>query len=118
MSVPEVGLIADIGATTARFALVQADGSMTPPRVHALNDYPSISHAIDAYLAEESPPATPIRHHWYFGRSYAISPWPGLYGRTSVLAHTFSGARSARFHWVGEGRIRGGFCTHPWPFWP
>jgi glucokinase len=28
MSVPEVGLIGDIGATNARFALVQADGSM------------------------------------------------------------------------------------------
>jgi glucokinase len=31
MSVPELGLIGDIGATNARFALVQADGSMTPP---------------------------------------------------------------------------------------
>jgi glucokinase len=59
MSVPELGLIGDIGATNARFALIQADGSMTPPRVHALNDYPSISHAIDGYLAEESPPARP-----------------------------------------------------------
>jgi len=27
MSVPEVGLIGDIGATNARFALVQADGT-------------------------------------------------------------------------------------------
>jgi glucokinase len=59
MGVPEVGLIGDIGATNARFALVQDDGSMTPARVYALNDYPSLSDAIDAYLAEESPPTRP-----------------------------------------------------------
>ena len=59
MNMPEVGLIGDIGATNARFALVQPDGATTPPRVYALNDYPSLSDAIDAYLAEESPPARP-----------------------------------------------------------
>ena len=59
MSVAEVGLIGDIGATNARFALVHPNGSMTPARVYALNDYPSISDAIDKYLAEQSPPAKP-----------------------------------------------------------
>ena len=59
MNMPEVGLIGDIGATNARFALVQPDGATTPPRVYALNDYPSVSDAIDAYLAEEAPAARP-----------------------------------------------------------
>jgi hypothetical protein len=42
MSGPEIGLIGDIGATNARFALVQPDGSATPARVYALDDYPSL----------------------------------------------------------------------------
>lgn len=53
MSVPQVGLVGDIGATNARFALVQPDGSMTPARAYALNDYPSLTDALHAYLAEE-----------------------------------------------------------------
>jgi glucokinase len=59
MSVAEVGLVGDIGATNARFALVHRNGSTTPARIYALNDYPSISDAIDKYLGEESPPANP-----------------------------------------------------------
>lgn len=58
---PGVGLIADIGATHARFALVQPDGRITPARVYATSDYPSLAAAIEAYLAEESPPARPAR---------------------------------------------------------
>jgi glucokinase len=58
MSVAEVSLIGDIGATNARFALIRPNGSTTP-RIYALNDYPSISDAIDKYLAEESPAAKP-----------------------------------------------------------
>lgn len=62
-SVPEVGvgLIGDIGATNARFALVQPDGATSSARVNALNDYASLSDAIDAYLTEESPPVRPVQ---------------------------------------------------------
>ena len=59
MSAPELGLIGDVGATNARFALVQPDGTTTAARVYALNDYPSLTGAITAYLAEESPFARP-----------------------------------------------------------
>lgn len=54
MSLADVSLIGDIGATNARFALVQPDGSTTTPRVYTLNHYPSLASAIDAYLAEQS----------------------------------------------------------------
>jgi glucokinase len=36
MSVPEVGLMGDIGATNARFALVQADASMGDLQIPSL----------------------------------------------------------------------------------
>jgi glucokinase len=56
-----VGLIADIGATNTRFALVQPDGTTTAARVYALNDYASLREAIDAYLTEEAPPTRPVQ---------------------------------------------------------
>lgn len=54
-----VGLIGDIGATNARFALVLPGGKTTPVRVCALDDYPSLAAALDAYLIEQSPAARP-----------------------------------------------------------
>jgi glucokinase len=50
-----VGLIGDIGATTARFALVFPGGKTTTARVCALEDHCSLADAVDAYLAEQSP---------------------------------------------------------------
>jgi len=55
----EVGLVADIGATNARFAVVKEDGTTTAPRVYALDDYPSLFDALDAYFADESPTVRP-----------------------------------------------------------
>jgi glucokinase len=49
-----VGLIGDIGATNARFALVFPGGKTTKARVCALDDYPSLADALDAYLTEQS----------------------------------------------------------------
>jgi len=54
-----VGLIGDIGATNARFALVLPGGKATPARVCALDDYPSLADALDAYLIEQSPAVRP-----------------------------------------------------------
>lgn len=59
MSAPELGLIGDVGATNARFALVHPDGTTTAARVYGLNDYLSLTEVIGAYLAEESPSARP-----------------------------------------------------------
>ena len=62
MSAPDVGvgLIGDIGATNARFALVLPGGKTVQPRVCALDDYSSLTDAIDAYLIEQSPAVRPI----------------------------------------------------------
>ncbi len=46
-------LIADIGATNARFAVVSPGGGLQRPRVLACEDYPTIHGAIAAYLADE-----------------------------------------------------------------
>jgi glucokinase len=59
MSAPETGLVGDIGATNARFALVRPDGTATPPRAYVLDDYRSLISAVDAYLTDEAPPERP-----------------------------------------------------------
>ena len=55
----EIGLIGDIGATNARFALVEPGGGTTNARLYALNDFSSLAEALDAYLKEQTPPAVP-----------------------------------------------------------
>jgi glucokinase len=54
-----VGLIGDIGATNARFALVFPGGKTTMARVYALDDFASLADALAAYLAEQSPATRP-----------------------------------------------------------
>lgn len=54
MSATAAGLIADIGATNTRLALVQPGSAMTHPRLMATDDYASLADAIDAYLAAEN----------------------------------------------------------------
>jgi glucokinase len=61
MRASEAGLIGDIGATNARFALVQPNGNTTRSRTYKTNDYPSLTDAIDAYFSDESPPARPTQ---------------------------------------------------------
>ena len=99
MSVPELGLIGDVGATNARFALIQADGSMTPPRVYALNDYPSISHAIDTFLAEESPPARP-------GHAVLAVAAPITGDQVTLTNHAWTFSIEALRRYVGLKRLR------------
>ena len=48
-------LIADIGATNARFAVLSPGGGLQRPRVLACEDYPTIHDAIAAYLDSELP---------------------------------------------------------------
>ena len=48
-------LIADVGATNMRLALVGAEGDVSRVRVLACEDYPSIHRAIAAYLDDELP---------------------------------------------------------------
>ena len=54
-----VGLIGDIGATNARFALVSPHGKATAARVYALTDFESLGDLIDTYLQQEAPPILP-----------------------------------------------------------
>jgi glucokinase len=48
-----LGIVGDIGATNARFALVGEDGRAVRTRVYAVDDYPSLGDAAAAYLAAE-----------------------------------------------------------------
>jgi glucokinase len=48
-----VSLIADVGATNARFALLGTAGEIERVRVLACADYPSIEDAIEVYLGQE-----------------------------------------------------------------
>ena len=57
----ELGLLGDIGATNARFALVRPDGGISIARVYALDDYSSLFEVLDAFLREEQPPVRPNR---------------------------------------------------------
>lgn len=49
-----IGLIGDIGATNARFALVGPERRIARIRVLATGDFPGIAEAIDGYLAAEA----------------------------------------------------------------
>jgi glucokinase len=60
MSVPATGLIADIGATNTRLALVEG-GAVARARLFATDDFASLAEAIDAYLAAEKPARRPNR---------------------------------------------------------
>lgn len=46
------GLIADIGGTNARFAFVNKDGTVSDIDIFSCQDYPSLTHAAQAYLAK------------------------------------------------------------------
>jgi glucokinase len=61
MNAPETGLVGDIGATNARFALVWPDGTTSTPRAYVLDDHSSLVGAIDAYLTDEAPLARPVQ---------------------------------------------------------
>lgn len=58
---PGLGLIADIGGTNARFALVGPDGVAHDSRTLLCVDYEGPAAAARAYLAEVRPPAAPVR---------------------------------------------------------
>jgi glucokinase len=56
-----LGLIGDIGATNARFALVQRPHRISAPRVVPTDAYAGIGEAIAAFLADERPAGPPTR---------------------------------------------------------
>lgn len=59
MSAAATGLIADIGATNTRLALVDADGIVARTRVMATDDFASLGDAIESYLGTETLPQKP-----------------------------------------------------------
>ena len=54
-------LVADIGGTNARFALLGARGAPTRLRVLACDNYANLGDAVEAYLAAVSPKTRPER---------------------------------------------------------
>jgi glucokinase len=56
-----LGLIGDIGATNARFALVERGKRISAPRVLPTDEYAGIGEAIAAFLADERPASPPAR---------------------------------------------------------
>ncbi|MHC4410987.1 MAG: glucokinase, partial [Planctomycetota bacterium] len=61
MSPAKPALIADIGGTNARFALVGADGTWAGTRILACADHPGLAAAATAYLDLERPDPAPDR---------------------------------------------------------
>ena len=59
MSATATGLIADIGATNTRLAMVEPGGAVTHLRAFSTDDFVSLADAIEAYLAAENPPVRP-----------------------------------------------------------
>lgn len=55
------GLVTDIGATNARFALVEPGGAISHMRVLATDDFATLSDALEAYLSAEALPQRPTR---------------------------------------------------------
>ena len=49
-STAEIGLVGDIGATNARFALVDATGRVGEPRAYRLERHHSIEEMLDDFL--------------------------------------------------------------------
>jgi glucokinase len=99
ISVPEVGLIGDVGATNARFALVQPDGSVSPARSYSLNDYSSLIDAIDKYLAEEMPSLRPAQ------AVLAVAS-PALGDQVTFTNHAWTFSIDALCQHVGLKRLR------------
>jgi glucokinase len=60
MNATASGLIADIGATNTRLALVEPGGAVARMRVMATDDFASLGEAVEAYLAAETPPQKPV----------------------------------------------------------
>ena len=52
MNTTDWGLVGDIGATYARFALVEPDGTLTKMRAIPCSDYATVGDVLAAYLGE------------------------------------------------------------------
>jgi glucokinase len=84
-----VSLIADVGATNARFALLDAKGDIGSIRVLTGEDYPSLEKAIQAYLDED--------------RSFSAVSGQRLQAAALAIAGPVSGQQVA-------------LTNHPWSF--
>jgi glucokinase len=92
-----VSLIADVGATNARFALLGTTGQIERVRVLACADYPTIEAAIEAYYGQE-PALTPSESQRPRAAALAIAG-PITGDRVAMTNHPWSFA-------IGELRRR------------
>lgn len=56
-----ISLVADIGATNARFGLLDGDGAIIHSAILACADHPTLEDAAEAYLGTTAPAAAPVR---------------------------------------------------------
>ncbi len=54
MAMQELGLVADIGGTNTRLALVEPGGAVTRVRVFATDESPNLADMIESYIADEA----------------------------------------------------------------
>ncbi|MCC7412580.1 MAG: glucokinase [Gammaproteobacteria bacterium] len=84
-------LVADIGATNVRFALVEPGGVPEHPRAMAITDYPGIGPAAHAYLQQHAGPRRPR-----YGAFAVAAPVDGDRVRMTNIEREFSIAQLAR----------------------
>jgi glucokinase len=117
-------LIADIGGTNARFALVEPDGTVRDERHLLVRDYPDPAAAIEAYLGRDSVAEAVIAVATFVERdeiSFTNSPWrfsvAGLKARLGLRAlaviNDFVAQALAMPHLAGELEQMGGGAAEP-----
>lgn len=94
-----ISLLADIGGTNVRFALLQPDGSVTDSLVLQCADYPHVNDAIAAYYARVKPAENPLTAAFAVAAppddvfiKFVNQPWE-FYLRDVKERHGFTGFR-------------------------
>ena len=96
--ITEIWLVADIGATNARFGLVSPKGAILHTRTLAVANHPSIADAITAYLDEHGTLPTP--------RQAALAIASAITGdRVAMTNHPWSFSISALRTQLGLARL-------------
>jgi hypothetical protein len=75
VKISEIGLVGDIRATNARFALALPDGSVTPTRSYVSHDFSSLGEAVEKYLGDEAPPERPSQAALAVAYSPDLAQW-------------------------------------------
>jgi glucokinase len=99
MSAHGIDLVADIGATNSRFALVGADGGIAQVRVFGTADYRNIADAIKAYALQVAPSKT-LRN------AILAVACPVLGDKISLVNHPWAFSTAELRQELGLGQLR------------